>query len=520
MTPFEQFRLWLRRAPTSERMTSAIIGAVVVSLVVFILLPVTVNQGGESGEGGVIAGGGASGAAGQQEATPITTAAENGPGSSSSVGAASGGPTESAGTTGTTGGGGVAASGGSAPAGCASPPGSDQGISSNEIHIAVVVLNVVGPSGNAAFGVPSADEQQQDYELAIDDVNKHGGVACRKLVAKFYTVNPADEDNQKATCLDIVGSKVFALLDAGGYYGTAAANCFPQQQMPFFGTGRLAPEQIDKFYPYMFGTGDYYSLYRNGVLAFNETGFFTKDPTFKLGWMYRDCWASLVTEVRDLLHQVGLKDSQIVGYDVGCPVGGFASPADLQQAILKFQSEGVTHVIESQAYDDFANFTNIAQGQGFKPKYGMLDQEMIPITQGNVHVNYDNVEGALIVNADRYGDESSGVAPNAATQRCDAIAARAGKPPTYKQMVGFGGVVCGQIWTFAAAAGHAPSLQRKSLADGLHAAKSIEMPYPRGPVDWSGPKATYGGQFWRLQTFQKACTCWKVTDATFRPGFG
>jgi hypothetical protein len=516
MTPFEQFRVWLRRASTSERATSAVVGTLVLGLVVFIALPVTTNHGDAANGGAVVAGETSASPNGQQSDWGSTPAA--GPNGSSSS-SASGPTTESSGATGKTGGGNVAIAGGTAAAGCTSPPGSDQGISTSEIHIAVTLIEIYGPTANSAFGVPSAAEQQKDYEIAIDDLNKHGGVACRKLVPKFYVVNDADENDQKSKCLDILGTKVFAVLDAGGYYGTAAANCFPQQQLPFFGTGRLAPEQIDQFYPYMFGTGDYYSLYRNGVLGFNQAGLFGKDLTFKLGWVYRDCWGSLVSEVRQLLHQVGLQDSQIVDYDLGCPTGGFATPADLQQAILKFQTANATTVLESQAYDDFANFTNVAQGQGFKPKYGMLDEEMIPTTQGNVHVNYDNVDGALIVNADRYGDESGGVAPNAATQRCDAISTAAGKPPTYKQLVGFAGVVCGQIWMFAAAAEHAPSLQRKSLADGLHAAKSIDMPYPRGPVDWSGAKTTYGGQFWRLQTFQKGCTCWKVTDATFRPGF-
>jgi hypothetical protein len=515
MTPFEVFRLWLRRAPTTERTASAVVGAIVLSLVVFILLPVTTNDDSDP-DGTAVTSGGPISAAGQQEATPAVTeggieAAPSGMTSGTVAGRVESIETTASGT--------VATAGGSAQAGCTSPPGSDQGVSGNEVHIAVTVLNVVGPSGNAAFGVPSADEQRQDYELAINDLNKRGGAACRKLVAKFYTVNPADEDNQKATCLDIVSSKVFAVIDAGGYYGTAAANCFPQNQIPFMGSGSLAPEQRDQFYPYLFGTGDYAALYRNGVLAFNDAGFFSKEPTFKLGWVYRDCWASLVTHVRNLLNQVGVKQSQIVEYDLGCPTGGFASPADIQQAILKFQSERVTHVIESQAYDDVANFTNVAQSQGFKPRYAMLDQEMIPTSQGTLHVNYDNVDGALIVTSDRYGDETSGIAPNAATRRCDALAAAAGKPPTYKQKVGFGGVACSQIWAFTAALEHAPALQRKSLAAGLQAAKSIETAYPRGPVDWSGPKTTSGGQFWRLQTFQKACTCWKVTDAAFRPAF-
>lgn len=512
MTPFEQFRLWLRRAPVGERVVSTVVGAVVLALVVFILIPVT-SSGSGSSSGDVVSVATTTTVAGQPGDTSVTTAAAGPAGGATANGSA---PTSGGGG----GGGRVAVSGGNAPAGCKSPPGGDQGITSSEIRIAITITNIVGPAGNSTFGVPSVEEQEQDYQLAIDDLNKRGGVACRKLVAEMTPVNPADSNNQQSTCLDIAGKKLFAEIDAGGYYGVAAANCYPQRQIPFFGTGRLTPEQRDQFYPYMFGTGDYASMYRNGMKAFAQMGYFSQQNGFKkLGWVYRDCWKSLITEVRDLLREAGVSDSQLVTYNLGCPNGNFANPADIQQAILQFQSAGVTHVIESQAYQDFANFTTVAQRQNFKPKYAVLDDSIIPTTQGNLRVDYDNVEGALIVTTDRYGDEGSGVAPNAATQRCDALSKAVGRPPTYQQPVGFGGVACNQIWMLAAAIENAPSLQRKSLADGLRAAKSIETAYPRGPVDWSGAKTTYGGQFWRVQTFQKACTCWKVTDATFRPGF-
>ena len=519
MTPFEQFQLWLRRAPTGERVLSGIVGAVVLALVVFILLPVT--DGGNDGAdevGDVVTAGGTSttlaGASGEPAA--ITPGEDGVAGSPSSPSGGTGGTVGGAGG----GGGGSAATGGTATGGCTSPPGGDQGISGSEIKIAITLTNIVGPAGNDTFGVPSVDEQRDDYRLVIDALNKAGGVACRKLVADYYPVNPADQNNQQGTCLDIAGTKVFAVIDAGGYYGTAAANCYPQRQIPFLGTGRLAPEQRDQFFPYMFGTGDYQSMYRNGMLGFRDLGFFSEQNGFKkLGWVYRDCWKSLITQVRDLLRQVGVKEADVVEFSLGCPNGNFANPALIQQAILEFQQKGVTHAIESQAYSDFANFTNVAQRQGFRPKYAILDDSIIPTTQGNLHVDYDNVEGALIVTTDRYGDESSGVGPNAATQRCDALYKAVGRPPTYQQDVGFGGVACNQVWMLAAAIQHAPALQRKSLADGLRAAKSIETAYPRGPVDWTGPKTTYGGQFWRIQKFEKACTCWKVSDATFHPGF-
>jgi hypothetical protein len=183
----------------------------------------------------------------------------------------------------------------------------------------------------------------------------------------------------------------------------------------------------------------------------------------------------------------------------------------------------VTHVTESQFYPDFANFTKVAQQQGFKPKYGLADDGLVPIsTSQGLNDDYNNIDGAIAITGDRYGEETTpGLAehPTAGTQRCNAIFAAKGRPPVYKQMVGFGGVACDQLWMVQAAVSHAPSLERTALAAGLQASKTIDLSFPRGPADFSGPRVTYGGQFWRPEQFLKTCGCWRIVDPTFRPSF-
>src|SRR5207244_2065663 len=92
-------------------------------------------------------------------------------------------------------------------------------------------------------------------------------------------------------------------------------------------------------------------------------GFFDPAKGFKeLGMLYRDCPPELPKEMIDNLHAVGVTDSQIVTYNFGCP-SPFASPADIQQAILKFKSAGVTHVTLVNDVTDFDAFTRTAQQQ-------------------------------------------------------------------------------------------------------------------------------------------------------------
>src|SRR5439155_1390010 len=81
----------------------------------------------------------------------------------------------------------------------------------------------------------------------------------------------------------------------------------------------------------------------------------------------------LISEFNAWLRQAGVTDAQVVTYDVGCP-SAFATPSDLEQAVLKFRQAGVTHVTTVDFLGDFGSFTHIAQQQGFKPKYIMGDR--------------------------------------------------------------------------------------------------------------------------------------------------
>ena len=533
MTPFQQFRLWSRRAPVGERVAAGTAAAVVLALLIWVLVPAgKKNTSLNAGAGAT----GATPTTAEQTATSTSVAAGAqpgaGPAASAAPAAASTGNATKAAKASTSGGAGAGAvttttAGGTArqaaaastgAAGCVSPPGSDQGVSASQIKIAITLVNIVGPAGNSYFGVPTTDEQQQDYQQVLDSINASGGAACRKLVAQFYTVNPADQSDQQQKCLDIVQAAPLFVLDAGGYFSSAAANCYPQHQIPFMGTGLLATAQRDQFYPYLFGITTMEPLYHNTVQALQQRGFFTAGNGFqKLGLIYRSCWPQVVQEVIGWLQQAGVSSAQLVTYDVGCPQQ-FANPSDLQQAILKFSAAGVTHVSTVQFTADFANFTTIAQQQGFKPKYGIPDDGIVPTSYGTTHPDYTNIADAIAIAADRYGEEHTpGLAPTGATQKCDAIYKAKGRPPVYQQPVGFGGVACDQLWEVAAAMSHAPSLQRTSMADGLRATKSLDLSYPRGPADFSAPKTTTGGQFWRPLQFFAACNCWKVLDATFHP---
>jgi len=295
--------------------------------------------------------------------------------------------------------------------------------------------------------------------------------------------------------------------------------CFPQHRIPYFGGFFLTTKQTQVYYPYLFNLANYDHLYRDTILGFHDRGAFDPSKGFKkLGFIYRSCHRELVTQEFAALHQAGVQDSQISSYDFGCP-SAFASPSDLQAAILQFRRDGVSHVTGVYVYGDLANFTNVAQQQNFKPQYVLADEGIIAISYGNLRPNPANVANALAITVGRYAEEKTpGLQPTPGTAACDAILKAHGLKSTYESDPQVGNM-CNVFWMIKAGAENAPVLSNETLAIGLQRAKSIDFSYPNAPNDFSGPKVTTGGQFWRTTQYFSECNCWRVIDPTFRPNY-
>jgi hypothetical protein len=526
VTPFQEFRLWLRRAPAGERITGVSASAAVVAALCWSLVPAatttnTVSQSNGPGSGASAQRAGANSglssgtsSSAQPSAGGSTGSGPGGSptGSSTSVGAA--GPVTPG-----------AASTPSATAGskCVSPPGSAQGISATQIKIAVTPVNIVGPAANSVFGIDSPQAQQAQYQAVIDSINASGGVACRKLVPIYLYANPADQSDMQQKCLDIAQAGVYAVLDPGEYASTAGSvlTCFPQNHVLYFGAYFL-PESIRaKFYPWMFAFDTFENLYHNTIYALRDLGFFSTTKGFaKLGFIYRSCYPDVISKEITWMHQVGLSDSQIVSYDFGCP-SAYASPSDIEQAILKFQQAGVTNVTYAFAEGDLPNFTKVAQQQGFHPKYGFPDDSMIAVAYGSDPPDSNNIANAVAIVDGRDGeDRTPGMTPTPATAKCmqllSATPPSSSYPnPQYPHI----GNPCDIVWMFAAAVDHAPSLAQTSLVAGLQRAKSVDFAFPQGPNDFSQPGVTTGGQSWRVAQFLSSCNCWQVIEPQFRPSY-
>jgi hypothetical protein len=137
----------------------------------------------------------------------------------------------------------------------------------------VTLTQIVGPAANQTVGIPTPAEQQAKYEAVIDAVNASGGVACRKVVARYLRVNPADQSHMHQKCLDIAQAGEFAVLDDGRE--ALAPDCFGQNRILYIGDNLLFAASAKRFFPYLFSPFALYdSAYQNMVFGLRDRGSF------------------------------------------------------------------------------------------------------------------------------------------------------------------------------------------------------------------------------------------------------
>ncbi len=518
MKPSQEFRLWARRAPTGERAAAAVATIIALALLIWLLAPgpgekTTGVAAGTSGSGLSGAAPAATDGAGSGSAV---TGASAGGGAANQPGGSAHAPTGAA-PNGLARGGGAAGAGGQ---GCPPSPAGVAGVTATQMKVAIALTEIIGPAANSVFGIPSSAEQKNDYLAVIDDINRAGGIACRTVTADFYTVNPADQNQMHQQCLAIAASGVYAVLDAGGFAAvtTEPLTCFAQKRLPYFGAYLVPAWQAQQFYPYILAVSTYESVYRDTLSGLKSLGFFEPAQNFKkLGYFFHTCDPKRIDVFRRSLQQV-VPDNQVVSYDFGCPTA-FASPSDIQQAVLKFRQAGVTHVTEAGAVGDISNFTKVAEQQGFRPKYGFPDEALVQISYGNTRPDPNNMNGAVAITTSRNGENTTPGLPVApGTVRCSTILAARHLRTPYEEPSGAGNA-CSLVWMFQATVNHAPSLAPLALGAGLQRTRSVEFSFPQGPNDFTADRTVSGGQFWRPLGFRSDCQCWRVTDPTFRPGF-
>ena len=129
------------------------------------------------------------------------------------------------------------------------PSGSAPGITSGQVTLAASIVDISsGSLSNATVGVPSTQAQEADYNLVAKKINSEGGAGCRKIVMKFYDVNPVDAANAQQACLTIAAAQPYIVLDSGSLTEVGASTCIPQHHI-LLASSYLTPDDLTTDHP-------------------------------------------------------------------------------------------------------------------------------------------------------------------------------------------------------------------------------------------------------------------------------
>jgi hypothetical protein len=283
-----------------------------------------------------------------------------------------------------------------------------RGVTPTTIKIGFNHAAPLGPAYRAVGFGGSAEgtDERPIAEALVRYLNKNGGIAGRKIIPSFFeydAVTGGTWDSLAAAACDQFNNdeKVFAVISGHVGQTDSLLDCLAkggtplvtQNQWPYdakyyrdyknfiYQPGRMRPERwMPQYIDGLADSGFFGSGYKLGVLRFDAPVF---DRIKVL--MMRELGARKLT----VTHEAVISTPQSVG-DFG------QMGAQLQNAILQFQSRGVNRVI----FNEWASqipffFTTQAEEQGFRPRYGFTSVNL----PGTVEQQADKaqLQGAVAV---------------------------------------------------------------------------------------------------------------------------
>lgn len=260
----------------------------------------------------------------------------------------------------------------------------------------------------AASGIKSVTtgDGRQQTQIMVDHVNKHGGVAGRKLEVVYHDYNnsgDAGEDSDLAACSKFTeDNKVFAVLSTSNSHTDNFRSCLNKRSTllisdtsPSFDNQTL--QSFPTFLPILALSLDR-RITANVDGAARQRYFTPWDPRLaapaaagqpKIGLLSVDLpvYAKHIPQFERELKARGL---------VLARVARVASEADIASAVLRFSSEGITHVMFNQEGAIAGLFAIAAVNQEYYPRYAMDTKDFPQIVLDNLPAQQHKAFNGLV----------------------------------------------------------------------------------------------------------------------------
>ncbi|MHB8662110.1 MAG: type 1 periplasmic-binding domain-containing protein [Acidimicrobiales bacterium] len=290
-------------------------------------------------------------------------------------------------------GGGAAPGGGPAPPGvpAATGPaatacfaGTTQGVTAKTITVGLDYSSDIGQANRATGGNSLQPGEPRSFGQAyLDYINHTGGLCGRTVVAawsdnKVISGSSADSNDQASCTTYTQDNKVFAVMGNTSGIRPTLLDCLAKHGVLGLDNSALLNEDsqsasryFDSLYePYKMTLDRFFPIYVN---ALADHGYFDKGA--KVGLIYSDIPAEQRAIDRTLIPAlkakgITLADQAKVTHTYDIDTLGSAE-TQTNSAVLRFQSENITHVLAPVDAFSFATFIMRAEQQGYRPRYGV-----------------------------------------------------------------------------------------------------------------------------------------------------
>lgn len=274
------------------------------------------------------------------------------------------------------------------PPGAPAPGTAGRGYSAKEIYVGFTTQKG-GRQAAKDLGVASGDAPDEEavVRAIVKDLNSRGGVAGRKLVPVFYDhdtgeyLSNTDASQQRACAAFTEDRQVFAVLNRYSARETTLRACLTKRSTPLvtiFPTA-LPRSEFSRHAPYLYAPiGPSLERYVPQFVKRLDSNRY-----FDGGWDADTTRPGVEPTKIGILHhrqdhgpdfaRIARQEVERHGYDVAATyqaertLEGFSS--QMQEAVFRFKSRGVTHVVGFNAL--FFWFSFAAEQQEYRPRYAV-----------------------------------------------------------------------------------------------------------------------------------------------------
>ena len=261
-----------------------------------------------------------------------------------------------------------------------------RGLSTSAITIGVVTSQDAATLGKS-LGAESlvGGDHVAEVDALVKHINAHGGIAGRKLLVVYQDVKTSDATanpsaSAQSACDGLTQDKhVFAVVSiVGSLNNDVMYQCMAKRHTPFFGVD-LVPHHASAFTryaPYLYGSHTLVleRLVPTLVLRLQAQSWFSPwnnsggkpgVAPVKVGVLYVDGDTGYLKLAEQAMSRAGHLVVVSFGYHDDLSQLG----SDMQSAVLRFRSNGVTHLLIEES-DGVLFFLPAAEDQSYRPRYG------------------------------------------------------------------------------------------------------------------------------------------------------